>query len=180
MKNRLIISLLIFFVWANVAAQSKKKVRVQIKNEGTTIADTTFATTNEKAEKVISEFLSSYTNEAVYINSEQIHSLYVFDISRSYTKSVPHREVEIDIDKIFDEFGHKLEHAWDDFDMEDFIDTASVRAKELHRNMQEYKASVDPELQEFKEELKEMVEKMRSTRIIIIEDGDTIRIPKKD
>ena len=159
-----------------VQAQENKKVRVKITNEGSVLLDTSFVTNDARD---IERLLAQYSDRQVYLNSGNIHSLYVFDITGHEKTSQHYRDVEVDLDEIFEDFGHRLEQAWEEFDMDEFVDTASVRAKKLHENMREYKATVDPELQELKQELKRAVDKMRATRIIIIEDGDTIRIPKE-
>lgn len=179
MKTKIGITFLLLVAILFAQAQEKKEIRVKITRLGSTLVDTSFIATENDFEETITDLLSEYTDELVYINSENMHSLYVFDVSGRENKKDYHRDITLDLDEIFEKFGDNIEQAWDDFDMDDFMDTATVRAKKLHKNMRQYKATVDPELQKLKRELQEAVDKMRATRIIIIEDGDTIRIPKK-
>lgn len=142
--------------------------------------DTTFLESPENAVITINNIVAKYSDQKVYLNSHNIHSLYVFDITGHKKTDKYYHDVEVNLDSMFHEFGEKLEKKWNDWEMDAKMDTVEVRAKELRENMKEYRTNVDPELQELKRELKEMVNKMRTTRIVIIEDGDTIRIPKKE
>lgn len=172
------LTIILFSLILSLSAQNKTtEVRVKIKQNDKTILDTTFRAPNEKAAKTIEKIVSKYSDEKIYINTENIHSLYVFDISKPVKSQS--NDVTINLDSLLNDFSKKLEQKLEDWEVEAALDTLEVHAKELRENMREYKKTVDPELQEFKKELKEMVDKMRATRIIIIEDGDTIRIPNK-
>jgi gas vesicle protein len=169
---------------ALMAQRKAYEIEVQILHNEKMYFDTIFSNNPYKASLIIQEIVSRYSTEKIYINSNQLHGLYVFNISDEHWKESHHkgtattynREIEINLDSLFQEFRTSLERQWKDFDMDRMADSVDKSVDDLKAGLKEFKMEADPHFDALKDDMKDLIEKIRKTRIVIIQEGDTIKI----
>lgn len=168
-------------------AQAQKvwdQVQVKILHHDKVYMDTSFQLNPYKASRLIQELVSRYSTEEVFIDAHRLHSLYVFDIDDKYWKGdyVPdntnkqYSEVEINLDSMFRSFQKSLEEHWTSQSWEQRGDSLDKQLEQLKENLKTFKQEVEPDLQKFQQSMQEFFETLKTTRIVIIREGDTIRI----
>jgi len=166
----------------NSCAQPKNHtIQVQVIHNDETYIDTTITGNSKEATLKIEELLSRYSTEAIQLDADHLHEIYVFNIDDKYWKPredeiasfdenwYSQEQIEINIDSLFNKLSQTMEEQWREFNMDQTVD-------EIKKGTRELKEKTEPELQELKEELKEMIEKIKTTRVIIIQKGDTIKV----
>lgn len=83
------------------------------------------------------------------------------------------RTNEVEMDSLWNEFSHELNEKWDELQIEVVVDSLGVSFKELWNEM-EIDINNNPDVQEFKSDLKNFFRDFSKTQFIIIHDGDTI------
>lgn len=171
----------------NGFAQAQKvwdEVQVKILHHDKVYLDTSFQLNPYKASRLIQNLVSRYSTEEVFIDAHRLHSLYVFDIDDKYWKGdyVPenskerYSEVEINLDSMFRSFQKSLEEHWTSQSWEQRSDSLDKQLEQLKENLKTFKQEVEPDLQKFQQSMQEFFETLKTTRIVIIREGDTIRI----
>jgi gas vesicle protein len=179
-KSTFFLPLLIIFSFVGCSQPKTQEIRVQILHNQEVYLDTIFTEKPAEAKKIITQLVARYSSEHIEINGEILHSLYVFNVPDKDWKADNERQsaeyepytrdqIEINIDSLFDRFSNEMERQWKEFDMD-------KTKKEVKEGLEKFKEDAKPEVQELKKELKEMVEKMKTTRIVIIQKGDTISV----
>ncbi|PKP10041.1 MAG: hypothetical protein CVU09_09045 [Bacteroidetes bacterium HGW-Bacteroidetes-4] len=163
-------------VWDNV--------QVKILHHEKVYLDTIFQLNPYKASRLIQKLVSRYSTEEVFIDAYRLHSLYVFDINDKYWKGdylsenseERYSEVEINLDSMFRSFQKSLEEHWTSKNWEQRGDSLDKQLEQLKENLKTFKQGVEPDLQKFQQSIQEFFETLKTTRIVIIREGDTIRI----
>ncbi|HAN00537.1 MAG TPA: hypothetical protein DCQ26_18235 [Marinilabiliales bacterium] len=182
MKNHPVFAVLFTTLMLNSCAQPKNHtIQVQVIHNDETYIDTTITGNSKEATLKIEELLSRYSTEAIQLDADHLHEIYVFNIDDKYWKPredeiasfdenwYSQEQIEINIDSLFNKLSQTMEEQWREFNMDQTVD-------EIKKGTRELKEKTEPELQELKEELKEMIEKIKTTRVIIIQKGDTIKV----
>jgi len=176
-----LLPLLIVFSMVGCSQPKTQEIRIQILHNQEVYLDTTLIEKPAEAKKTIEQLVSRYSSENIEIGNGTLHSLYVFNVpdkdwkaskdkSQSAENSISSRDqIEINIDSLFDKFSNEMERQWKEFDMD-------KTKKDVKEGLEKFKEDAKPEVQELKKELKELVEKMKTTRIVIIQKGDTISV----
>ncbi|MGD9994471.1 MAG: hypothetical protein AB7S69_14330 [Salinivirgaceae bacterium] len=168
-------------------AQAQKvwdQVQVKILHHDKVYLDTSFQLNPYKASRLIQNLVSRYSTEEVFIDAHRLHSLYVFDIDDKYWKGDyvagksdrQYAEVEINLDSLFRSFQKSLEEHWTSQSWEQRSDSLDKQLEQLKENLNTFKQEVEPDLQKFQQAMQEFFETLKTTRIVIIREGDTIRI----
>jgi hypothetical protein len=160
------------------------QVQVKILHHDKVYLDTSFQLNPYKASRLIQQLVSRYSTEEVFIDAHRLHSLYVFDIDDKYWKGDdvlgksgrPYTEVEINLDSMFRSFQKSLEEHWTSQSWEQRSDSLDKQLEQLKENLKTFKQEVEPDLQKFQQAMQEFFETLKTTRIVIIREGDTIRI----
>lgn len=184
--KRLSFSIVLVTMLAGFATAQKvwDAVQVKILHHDKVYLDTSFNRNPYKASLLIQELVSRYSTEEIFIDAHHLHRLYVFDIDDKYWKGdyVPantdkrYAEVEINLDSMFRSFQKSLEKHWTSQSWEQRSDSLDKSLHELKENLKTFKQEVEPDLQKFQLRMEEFFETLKTTRIIIIREGDTIRI----
>lgn len=184
--NRIYLLLLFAFAMssAGFAQNQPQKIEVKILHNDEVYFDTVLRNQNNTPEKIIREIVSRYSTEKVYLDASRLHGLYVFNISDEHWKGnrssqkrdVVTNEIEINLDSLLNQFRRGLEKQWKDLDRERMKDSVDKTLDDLKNDLKTLKQEADPHWDAFKEDMKEMMEKIRKTRIVIVQEGDTIRI----
>lgn len=167
-----------------MAQKKSYEIQVQILHNNKVYFDTTFSNNPYKSSLIIQEIVSRYSTEKIYIDANRLHGLYVFNITDAHWKATHkkgtatsyNREIEINLDSLFREFRTSLERQWKDFDMDRVADSVDKSVDDLKAGLKEFKREADPHFDAFKEDMKDLLETIRKTRIVIIQEGDTIKI----
>ncbi|MGE4289282.1 MAG: hypothetical protein AB7E36_11355 [Salinivirgaceae bacterium] len=168
-------------------AQAQKiwdEVQVKILHHDKVYLDTSFQLNPYKASRLVQELVSRYSTEEIFIDAHHLHSLYVFDIDDKNWREdhVPgksdrqYAEVEINLDSMFRSFQKRLEEHWTSQSWEQRSDSIDKQLEQLKENLKTFKQDVEPDLQKFQQSMQEFFETLKTTRIVIIREGDTIRI----
>ncbi|MBI9067288.1 MAG: hypothetical protein JEZ09_08350 [Salinivirgaceae bacterium] len=154
MKKLIVLLLVIFAAIVGLNAQStKNEIRIKITQNNKLLLDTTFVDEGESAAKSIQQIVGDYSKEPVYVDGNNIHGLYVFDISCEFEEKTYVKEVVVNLDSILEQFGEKLETKWDNWEMDGVIDTLHNRYNDLKKEIKEFDAETDPDFQEFKKDM---------------------------
>lgn len=82
----------------------------------------------------------------------------------------------MDIDSLFKEFSHELNEQWDETDVDIWLDSVGSSFQELWQEIKKADFQDTPEFKQLKSDFKDVFEKLKETRVIIIQDGDTLKI----
>ncbi len=185
MKFIVSLAALLFLFLGKVEAQKKSyEIQVKILHNGKEYFDTTFTNSPHKSSLIIQEIVSRYSSETVYLNANRLHGLYVFNITdtnwkgnrkKAGTKKLT-REIEINIDSLVNEIKQSVEKQWEELNMKQLEDSLNKSLEELKFELKAFKKEIDPDFEAFKKEMKLIIERMKQTRIVIIREGDTIRL----
>jgi gas vesicle protein len=177
-SSTLLLPLLIAFSLVGCSQPKTQEIRIQILHNQEVYLDTTIMEEPEEAKKIIEHLVSRYSSENIEIGNGTLHGLYVFNVPdkdwKANTQSKGEAnstrdQIEINIDSLFEKFSIEMERQWKEFDMD-------KTKKDVKEGIDKLKEDAKPEIQELKKELKELVEKMKTTRIVIIQKGDTISV----
>jgi len=179
-SSTFLLPLLIAFSIVSCSQSKNQEIRVQILHNQEVYLDTTIIEEPAEAKKIIEQLVSRYSSENIEIGNETLHGLYVFNVPEKDWKANKDKkqatneinkfdQIEINIDSLFDKFSNEMERQWKEFDMD-------KTKKDVEEGIEKFKEEAKPEVQELKKELKEMLEKMKTTRIVIIQKGDTISV----
>lgn len=150
-------------------------VRIKILHQKHKILDTVIYEKDQQAIKSIERIVSQYTNEPIYIDASQVRELYVFSFE---TIKAPNRPepIVVNIDSIMNSIITKIEKVANDPKVNAIKDSIK---HSVHEMKQAIKAIDKSDVQKAKDDFNEFVDKVRETRVIIIQEGDTIKIPSK-
>jgi|GEM_PF-5201658 gas vesicle protein len=179
-KSNLLFTILISLSFVGCSQSKTQEIRVQILHNQEVYLDTALTEEPAEAKKIIEQLVSRYSSENIEIGNETLHGLYVFNVpekdwkANKDKKQAPNEisklnQIEINIDSLFDKFSNEMERQWKEFDMD-------KTKKDVKEGVEKFKENTKPEVQELKKEVKEMLEKMKTTRIVIIQKGDTISV----
>lgn len=78
------------------------------------------------------------------------------------------------IDSLWNEFAHELDEKWEELNIEMEVDSLGASFKELWGEIDKVDFSDNPDVQEFKSDIKEFFKDLKKTQFIIIHEEDTI------
>lgn len=170
----------------------KKEIRVQIKHNQKVVVDTIIYEDEEHAKATIESLVMRFSVEEPMISSENIFGLYVFNIDNEnwkgedtknhskkpvYNNSTAYKSQQptsVYIDSLFDELGDELEEKWERVSIEMVIDSVEVAFDEIRQRFRESEIHSDPTVNQFKKDVRSIYDKIRSTKVIIVHEGDTL------
>lgn len=80
----------------------------------------------------------------------------------------------IDIDSLFKEFSSELNNSWQEAQIDIFIDSVGSSFSEMWNEMKKIDLQNDPDIQNLKSDFNELFEKIKTTKFVIIQEGDTL------
>ncbi|MDA3892115.1 MAG: hypothetical protein PF517_10675 [Salinivirgaceae bacterium] len=107
--------------------------------------------------------------DADKISAEENTIINTYDISTSNSNSD-----EVDMDSLFKEFSGELDENWDEVNIDIVIDSIGSSFQNLWSEIKKTNLLSDPDVEEFKSDFKGFFEDFKSTKFIIIHDGDTV------
>jgi len=196
-----ILLILVFTALSLGIYAQKKEIKVQIIHDNEIVLDTTLYKTSAEANLVITNLVERFSTQKVTIDTKITHGLYVFNITNDSWKkpSVGHAEKAIavtdnnnedktaktaqknynpnsnNIDSLFREFSDKLEAQWQMANIEVFIDSLGSSFNTFKSDVSNFDFENNPDIQNIKSGFLDLFEKIRTTKIVIIQDGDTIK-----
>lgn len=175
-----IFCLLIFILACGVHlnAQKSKGVQVKILHKTNVVLDTIIDKKGQEDIETIETIVSRYTDQPIYIDAAEVRELYVFSFENIKIADSQNKveEFAINMDSIMNSIVERFDKAVNDSTMNAAMDSISASFKEMKKAI---KAIDRSDLERAKNEVSEFIDKVKETRVIIVQDGDTIRIPKK-
>ncbi len=193
--------ILMFTALSSGIYAQKKEIKVQIMHNDEIILDTTLYKTSAEAKKVIINLVEQFSTDKVTINTKITHGLYVFNITNDNWKESEEKKKEktdtiienknnnkpveitqhtntsdIDVDSLFKEFSDELDMQWKVANIEVIIDSIGNAFNTIKGDFINYDFENDPGIQNLKTGFNDLLEIIKTTRIIIIQEGDTIKI----
>lgn len=190
----------LFFLIAisSVTFAQKKEIKVQIMHEGKVVVDTTIYKTSAEAKSIIENLVQQFSTDPVTIDTKLAHGLYVFNITNESWRepgkeSEPKTNLEnedyswkdedkpdnsntdnIDIDSLFNQFSYELNSSWKEAQIDIIIDSVGASLNNMWDEMRKIDFANDPDIQNLKNNFEEFFDKIKTTRFIIIQEGDTL------
>lgn len=172
------ITLILFLSVFSLISMSQivdRGVRIKILHQKHKILDTVIYEKGQQAINSIEKIVSKYTNEPIYIDASNVRELYVFSFERIKDPNKPEPLV-VNIDSIMNSIITKIEKVVND-------STVKAVKDSIHQSVQEMKQAIKAidksDVKKAKDDFNDFIDKVRETRVIIIQEGDTIKIPNK-
>jgi len=176
--STLLTTILVLFTLTIFGSSNKNSVRIKILHQKHVVLDTVIYEQGQQAIKAIEKIVSLYTNETIYIDASQVRELYVFSFELIKDQSKPSKvePLVVNIDSIMNSIVTRIEKAINDSVVKAVRDS-------INRSVQEMKQAIraidKSDVQKAKDDFSEFIDKVKETRVIIIQEGDTIKIPNK-
>ncbi len=81
----------------------------------------------------------------------------------------------LDLDSLFNEFSKEIDTQWDKHHMDEVVDSLGNSFQHMWEDFKDADFQNDPDVQDIKKDFKDFFEKLMDTRIIIVQDGDTLK-----
>jgi len=80
----------------------------------------------------------------------------------------------IDVDSLFNQFSHELSSSWKEAQIDIIIDSVGSSFNSMWNEMKKIDFANDPDIQNLKNDFEDLFDKIKTTRFIIIQEGDTL------
>lgn len=82
---------------------------------------------------------------------------------------------DMDMDSLFREFSMELDTKWDEAKIDIVMDSVGSSFNQLFKEIKKFDFATDPDLNNLKYDMKKIFDQIKTTQIIIIQNGDTVK-----
>ena len=169
----------------------KKEIKVQIMHHNQVVVDTVLYVDEDQAGEVLQNYVNQFSKNPIAIDTKTVHGLYSFNITNeqwvdpnkknpvhSANSDYPSNTWTVNVDSLFDEVSGEIKKTWEKASIEVYIDSVSEAISRFDVN--KFKKQInDVSADEFSQDIKDLWGKIKSTRVVIIHDADSVQIPPK-